>query len=133
MTTGDREAREARYGRRRGLSDAQRYALIGVALALGTLLAYVVFRNSEQAVQSANVDFQVLSTRQVVVSYEVDKPAAWTVTCVIRARNADGAEVGRQTITVPAGKKVVRDHYTLATTDRANTGEIQDCARAGSG
>ena len=121
---------DSRYGRRRGLSTYQRHALIVVALVLGTLAVYVVFRNSEQSIQSAERSHQVLSNTQDLVSYEVHKPAAWTVTCVIRARNAAGAEVGRATITLPPGKSVVTGSYTLTTTDRAVTGEIQDCAKA---
>ncbi|MDX6243781.1 MAG: hypothetical protein QOE76_1504 [Frankiales bacterium] len=127
MTTNDLDTR---YGRRRGLSQAQRYALITVALLLGTLLAYIVFRNSELQVQGVEVDHQVVSASQVIVTYEVHKPASMTVTCVIRARNEAGAEVGRQTITISQHKSVVRGSFHLPTRDLAVTGEVQDCAEA---
>jgi hypothetical protein len=127
LTTSDLETR---YGRRRGLSQTQRYALTVVALLLGTLAAYIVFRNSEQQVQGVEVDHQVVSSHQVIVVYEVHKPAAMTVTCVIRARNGDGAEVGRQTITIADHKSVVRGTFHLPTSDLAVTGEVQDCAKA---
>jgi hypothetical protein len=121
---------EARYGRRRGLSQTQHYALITVALLLGTLAAYIVFRNSQQQVQGVEVHHQVVSSTQDLVSYEVHKPASMTVTCVIRARNADGAEVGRHVITLSEHKSVVRGTYPLVTSDRAVTGEVQECAEA---
>jgi hypothetical protein len=127
LTTSDLEAR---YGRRRGLSQTQRYAVIAVALLLGTLLAYVVFRNSEQQVQGVEVDHQVISATQVIVSYEVHKPVSMTVTCVIRARNGAGAEVGRQSITLSQHESVVRGTFHLPTTDLAVTGEVQECAKA---
>jgi hypothetical protein len=119
---------DTRYGRKRGLTPLQRHALTVVALLLGTLAAYLVFRNSEQPIQDAERSHQVLNDHQDLVTYEVHKPASWTVTCVIRARDADGAEVGRQTVTVPAGKSVVVAHFTLPTSAKAVTGEIVDCA-----
>ncbi|BEP12247.1 hypothetical protein acdb102_05580 [Acidothermaceae bacterium B102] len=121
---------EQRYGRKRGFTDTQKYAAIVVALVLGTLASYLVFRNSEQAIQSANGNFQVTSATSVIVSFEVDKPAAWTVTCAVRARNAAGAEVGRSPVTIPPGKKVNHETYTLTTTDHAVTGEVEDCVKA---
>jgi hypothetical protein len=121
---------EARYGRRRGLSQSQHYALIAVALVLGTLVAYIVFRNSQQEVQGVEVDHQIVSATQDLVSYEVHKPASMTVTCIIRARNGAGEEVGRQEITIADHKSVVRGTFHLATSDLAVTGEVQDCAKA---
>ncbi|MBA3907395.1 MAG: DUF4307 domain-containing protein [Pseudonocardiales bacterium] len=121
---------ETRYGRKRGLTQGQRYAVIAVALLLGTLVSYVVFRNSQLQVQGVEVAHQVTSDSQDIVTYEVHKPASATVTCVIRARSADGSEVGRQTITIAEHKSVVRGSYPLATTARAVTGEVQDCAKA---
>jgi hypothetical protein len=122
---------EQRYGRRRRrLTPNQRHAVTVVALLVGTLIAYLVFRNSETAVQSGVDDFQVTSARTVIVTFEVHKPASMAVTCVVRARNAAGAEVGRQTVAIPAGAAVAYKTYTLATTDRAVTGEVEDCAQA---
>jgi hypothetical protein len=121
---------EQRYGRKRTLSEHQKYALIALALVLGTLASYLVFRNSEQAIQSANGNFQVTSNTSVIVSFEVDKPVSWTVTCAVRARNAIGEEIGRHPVTIGPGKHVNKVTYTLTTTDRAVTGEVEDCVRA---
>jgi uncharacterized membrane protein len=121
---------EARYGRRRTLSQRQKYVAITLALLLGTLASYLVFRNSEQQIQSANAGFQVLSKTSVLVSFEVDKPTGWAVTCAIRSRNAIGEEVGRAAVTIPPGKHVNKLTQQLKTTDRAVTGEVEDCVRA---
>jgi uncharacterized protein DUF4307 len=120
---------EQRYGRKRTLSDRQKYAAIVLALLLGTLASYAVFRNGEHPIQYASGNFQVVSDTQVLISFEVDKPKAWTVTCAVRSRNAIGAEVGRKTVTIAPGKKVNRLTEALTTTDRAVTGEVEDCAR----
>jgi hypothetical protein len=121
---------DTRYGRKRGLTPLQRHSLTVVALLIGTLVAYLVFRNSEQPIQFAERSHQVLNARQDLVTYEVHKPKSWSVTCVIRARNGDGAEVGRQTVTIPPGKTVVIATFALPTTAEAVTGEIEDCAKA---
>lgn len=127
MVTGEFEQR---YGSKRTLSQNQKYALITVALLLGTLASYLVFRNSEQKIQSANGDFQVISKTSVIVDFEVDKPKSWTVTCAVRARNAIGEEIGRAPVTIGPGKHVNKVTYTLTTTDRAVTGEVEDCVKA---
>ena len=121
---------EQRYGRKRGFTDHQKYAAIVVALLLGTLASYIVFRNSEKQVEGVEVAHQAVSDTQDIVTYEVHKPKAATVTCVIRARGEDGAEVGRHVITLSQPVAVVRASYTLTTTARAVTGEVQDCAKA---
>ena len=122
---------EQRYGTRRGpLTPVQRYVLIGVAIALAVLASYIVFRNSEPKIQGVVDTFTVTSATQVVVSFEVHKPATTVASCVVRARNAAGAEVGRAVVTVPAGSRVTRLAYTLATKDRAITGELQECGQA---
>jgi Domain of unknown function (DUF4307) len=112
------------------MTQTQKYAAVALALVLGTVASYLVFRNSEVAVQSAVDDFQVTSATTVIVSFEVHKPSSMTVTCVVRARNAAGAEVGRATVQIPPGQAVTHKTYTLATTDKAVTGEVQDCAKA---
>ena len=121
---------DARYGRKRGLTPVQRHALTVVAISLGSLAMYGVFRNGEQPIQFGERSHQVIDAHQDLVTYEVHKPKAWTVTCVIRARGEDGAEVGRKTVTIPPGRSVVVDSFTLTTSAMAVTGEIQDCAKA---
>ena len=119
---------ETRYGRKRGLTPVQHYAVIALALAIGTVIAYLVFRNSEQAVQAAVDDVQVISNTQVIIQYEVHKPSSMTVTCDIRSRDGVGAEVGRKTLTFNQHQSVVKGSATLTTKDKAVDGEIVDCA-----
>jgi xanthine/uracil permease len=119
-----------RYGRQRHLSPAQKYAATTVALLLGVLVAYLVFRNSEPTVVGVVDNFQVTSSTKVVVNFEVHRPASMAVVCVVRARDAAGAEVGRANVTVPPGDKITHVPYTLTTTGQAVTGEVEDCAQA---
>jgi hypothetical protein len=77
------------------------------------------------------VDFQVLSDDVVRIDVQVTKPAGSAAYCLLRARGADGAEVGREVVTLAApgtaGETVRREHE-LATRDRAVTGEAGACS-----
>jgi hypothetical protein len=77
------------------------------------------------------VDFQVLSDDVVRIDVQVSKPAGAAAYCLLRARGADGAEVGREVVTLArpgtAGETVRREHE-LATRDRAVTGEAGACS-----
>ncbi len=124
---------EERYGRRRRpLSPVQRNSAIVVALLLGTLGTYVVFRNSQPEVSGTADNWVTNSATSETVHWQVQKPASATVSCIVRARGEDGAEVGRAKVIVRAHGKVVHVTTVLKTTGRAITGEVQDCV-TGSG
>jgi hypothetical protein len=76
--------------------------------------------------------FYDLTDRQVVVEFTVTVPAGETAFCAVRARAADGREVGREEIRVtpPAGLTRPRVVHRLETTERPVTGEVQRCWRA---
>jgi hypothetical protein len=77
------------------------------------------------------VDFQVLSDSVVRIDVLVTKPEGAAAHCLLRARGADGAEVGREIVTLAApgtrGRTVRREHE-LATEERAVTGEAVACS-----
>lgn len=101
---------------------------VAFLVALGTLLYNRYF--TEQ-VRARVIDFQVLSDDTVRIDVEVVKPAGSPAYCLLRARGADGAEVGREVVAIdPAGsdRKVLRREHELATTARAVTGESAGCS-----
>jgi hypothetical protein len=77
------------------------------------------------------VDFQVLSDEVVRIDVQVTKPEGAAAYCLLRSRGADGAEVGREVVTLAApgtaGTTVRREHE-LATRERAVTGEAGACS-----
>ena len=77
------------------------------------------------------VDFQVLSDEVVRIDVQVTKPAGAAAYCLLRARGADGAEVGREIVTLAApgtAAETVRREHELSTRDRAVTGESGACS-----
>jgi hypothetical protein len=107
--------------------------LLGV-LFVGLLIAvfaalYGRFVGRED-VRGRVISFDVQSDALVLLDVEASKAAGGKAYCVIRARGASGAEVGRDVAVLdPAGSqdRVVRGDFRLATTSRAVTGELAQC------
>ena len=105
-------------------------AVLVVAL-VGTAVSTLWTRFGGERATAQVVDFQVLSDRAVRIDVQVTKPDGAAAYCLLRARGADGAEVGREIVTLAApgtaGTAVRREHE-LATRERAVTGEAGACS-----
>ncbi len=101
--------------------------VLAVVAAVG---AYVWERFGGEQVRGQVRTFEVRSDTEVVMELEVAKTAGATAYCVIRARGADGLEVGRDIAVVDAEgsrERVARGTFVLRTRDRANTAELAGC------
>lgn len=146
-----------RYGRRRESRRApfNRVAVVVLTIAvvgIGAVAAGVLSqRYGPGRPYDAVVErFYDITDDRVVVEFSVVVPDGETAICAVRARNADGAEVGREQVRIsaagdsPTGDSLIGDprtgdsptggprtwvSHTLATNDRAVTGEVQRCWR----
>ncbi len=101
--------------------------LLAVVAAVG---AYVWDRFGGEQVRGQVRTFEVRSDREVVMELEVAKTSGARAYCVIRARGADGLEVGRDIAVLDAegtDDQVARGTYVLATRARAVTAELAGC------
>ncbi len=101
--------------------------LLAVVAAVG---AYVWDRFGGEQVRGQVRTFEVRSDREVVMELEVAKTSGARAYCVIRARGADGLEVGRDIAVLDAegtADQVARGAYVLATRARAVTAELAGC------
>lgn len=96
-----------------------------LAGALG--LAVTGYRNQNRGVQ-AEVRSFVVGPAEVKVTFDVNRPDGEPVQCLVRARDRQGAEIGRALIRVPAGRRHVVVTHTLPTKGRPNTGEVLGCS-----
>jgi hypothetical protein len=80
-----------------------------------------------QPVSGQMIKFKVVSGRTVEVHLEVRKDADARGVCTLRARAADGAEVGRKDVTVAGGAEQVDTVASLRTTKRATSAELLGC------
>lgn len=107
----------------------------GVVLALSLAVTVVLYsRYGGGDLQVGLRGFSVSSESSVTVAFEVDKDPAASVLCTVRARSADGAEVGTALVLVgPADRDRTVVTHELTTTGRAASGEVTGCSRAPTG
>ena len=100
--------------------------------ALAVTVALVLWeRATEERVTGRVLGYKVLSDSAVRIRLEVVKRPGGQAFCVIRARGADGREVGRDVAPVdPTGTadRQQQATYTLSTTARPITGELAGCS-----
>ena len=108
-------------------------AVLLAALVLAVVAAvgsYVWDRFGGEQVRGQVRTFDVRSDREVVLELEVAKSSGARAYCVIRARGADGLEVGRDIAVLDAegtDRRVARGTFVLQTSARANTAELAGC------
>jgi hypothetical protein len=126
-----------RYGRRREPRTTRRWVVvllvIGV-IAAGLAISVQLYRQYGNPPYQATVLSFHPGQHRVTIEFEVYKPRGEAATCIVRARAANGEEVGRAEVPVPAGDPgadSVRVTYPLATSREPVTGEVAGCARAG--
>ncbi|HEV2088956.1 MAG TPA: DUF4307 domain-containing protein [Cryptosporangiaceae bacterium] len=120
-----------RYGRRREPRRSPRWAvpaIAGVVVLAGLAVAVGLYRQYSASVVRGQVTrYTVVSDAEIRVSFRVHNAAGRAATCVVRARAADGAEVGLARVPVAAGPASTEFTHRLPTTRRAVTGEVTRC------
>jgi hypothetical protein len=125
-----------RYGRRRDPAYQRRrrwltwvagalVALAGLAIAVKLYDQY-----ADPLYAVTNINTTQLTDTGVSVEFDVRVPAGEGASCTVEGHNRDGHLVGSQTFDVPpAGPQATTIHvtYSLATTQRAMTGEVPGC------
>ena len=108
-------------------------AVLLTLLALAVVAAVVSFgwsRYAGEQVRGQVVGFDITSNTTVELDVEVAKTSGAPAYCVIRARAADGLEVGRDIAVLDAQgtpDPVARGTFVLETSRRAVTGELAGC------
>jgi hypothetical protein len=122
-----------RYGRRREPRRHRRWVPLLLASALVATLGVISVRlyrlYGDPNYRAQVITYTEITDRQVVIDFRVTVPAGGSATCVVRARSRDGAEVGREEVTVtgdPAQRHAMVRHR-LATTARPLVGEVVRC------
>ena len=147
IPAGDRDARHNCAGRagfparpvrpppRTADAAAQSSALLLAVVLLAALGLVAAGSTASTAIPGYDaqvITYTEITDSQVVVDFRVTVPAGGSAACVLRARAADGAEVGREEVTVTArpGERQVDARHRLATTARPFIGEVLRCRPA---
>ena len=124
-----------RYGRRRAARRTPRWVpavLLAAVVVAGLAVAVRLYQQYGTGAYDAQViRFHDVADDGVTVEFTVEVPSGTAAVCVVRARAADGAEVGREQVRVTPPPGVTRPVVTHRLTTRARpvTGEVPRCWR----
>lgn len=118
-----------RQGGRRRLPSAVAVAVFGVVISGITYAYYDKYGQTDYTADI--IGWNIPSDAEMVVEFRVRVPAGGSAMCVVRARDYDGFEVGRQSVTVPAtGGGAVEVSQSVPTQSRASVGDVMGCREA---
>jgi hypothetical protein len=124
-----------RYGRRRSGRRRPVVPIVVLVLVVGAslLLSVRLFQQFGQTdYEPQIVGWSEPSDAVMTIEFKVRVPAGRAAECVLRARDYDGFEVGRRTVTVrPQGDgRTIDAKETVPTTARASVGDVVACQPA---
>jgi hypothetical protein len=108
--------------------------LVAVAVLVAAFLGWVVWAGLQQADQDARwrtVGYRDATDRSVVVEFDVFKRAGARVSCLVRALDEEGNEVGYAEVPIAAESSDAHVVYTLPVTSRPITAEVVRCSATG--
>ena len=121
-----------RYGRRRDGSRRTWPLIIAALIAalVATGLAVTFYDKFGQTDYTADIiGWNEPTPAELVIQFRVRVPEGGTASCMLRARDYDGFEVGRRAVEVPAppGGGSVELSEAVPTKARASVGDIMGC------
>lgn len=125
-----------RYGRRRE-GGQRRWLPILTAAVFGLGLAGLTFayydKFGETDYKADIIGWDDPSGTEMVIEFRVRVPEGGAATCMLRARDYDGYEVGRRAVTVPApaGGGSVDVRESVPTKTRGSVGDVMGCRATG--
>ncbi|MEH0843433.1 DUF4307 domain-containing protein [Micromonospora sp. CPCC 205711] len=125
-----------RYGRRREPGRRRpllTWLLMAALLAGLTLAATQLYaRYGDPTYDPEVITYTDVTDDGVRIDFRVTVPAGGSAVCLLRARSRDGAEVGREEVTVTArpGERHLTARHRITTTARPFVGEVLRCRPA---
>jgi hypothetical protein len=125
-----------RYGHRRDGSRNRAVPIVVLTLVLAASLLLTVRlyqRWGQTDYQAQIVGWTDVTPTSMTMRFTVTVPAAASTTCLLRARDYGGNEVGHRevTLTAAAGATTISADELVSTTARASVGEVLHCRPAG--
>jgi hypothetical protein len=121
---------EERYGPARRTPVGLLVAVAVLTLAFAGWVVWAALQQADQDVRWRTFGYHDVTDTSVVVEFDVFKRAGVPVTCVVRALDFDGYEVGRAEVPVAAAVSDTHVVYALPVTGRPNAAEVVSCARS---
>lgn len=120
-----------RYPSRSALSRGKRWALAALSVAIGLLVAFVLYQQlGSSEIESEVVAFDIVDDQTIDIQLKVTRqdPSREAV-CIVRARSRDGSETGRREVLVPPSEtSTVVLTSTVKTSQRPGMGDDYGCS-----
>lgn len=120
-----------RYGARGGMSRARKISLgvVGFCILAG-VVGYIGWEQAHPPIQGTVISY-TQTGGGVQITFEVDKSAGMSATCVLAVEDYQGNVIGSATVEVPSGRAKSVQVYTVAVTGNGsasvNTALVQSC------
>ncbi len=112
-------------GRRRWWLAGGTFVVIALALTIWFGLS-----SSQGAVATTDIGFERKGEREIVMIFDVTRPAGTTLSCTITAMDGEYGRVGTNEHEVPASdEETTRVRASVRTTTTAATATVQDCTK----
>jgi hypothetical protein len=117
-----------RYGRGRGGMSTFRMVTLGVLglCILTGIVGYIGWEQANPPIQGTIISYSQAADG-VTVTFEVDKAASASASCVLDVEDVNGDVIGTATVQVPSGRAKSVQVYTVATTGTVNTAVVESC------
>jgi hypothetical protein len=132
MATGARiPTPPGRYGTpSRGRRLALTSAVVAVVALFLAWLGWAAWHHASTSVSGDITSFSVVSSHQIDVTIEVQRPTGDRVVCTVEARASDHGLVAEQDVAIPAGQSgSVQVDTTIRTDREATTAAVTGCRR----
>lgn len=117
-----------RYGKARAGMSLPRMITLGVVGVgiLGGIIGYIGWEQAHPPITGTIISYSQNSDG-VAVTFEVDKAADASATCVLNIEDVQGNVIGTATVDVPSGRAKSVQVYTVETTGSVNAAVVQSC------
>ena len=116
----------ARYGHKKS-HWPRRFALGLVALSVAGLIGFTQYRVANPSIEGELVSFNVISAKQIDVSWKVQRKQDQEIFCAIRAQDIRKTDVGYAIVRIVPGEKMAQVSYSLTTNGSAVLAEVLGC------
>lgn len=127
----DPEREEAEAESRRDRGSRRWWVVAAVLVALATALTmWFGISGTRGAITTTDIGFERNGEREIVMIFDVTRPAGTQLSCTVTAMDSKYARVGTKEHTVPASEaSTTRVRAAVRTTTTAATATVQGCTR----
>jgi hypothetical protein len=104
-----------------------RIVLAAAAPALGLALTWWAWQGAHPTVSAGVTTYETLADDHLRIDFTIQRRSPVAVTCILRARSADGFDVAYTSLDLPAAVGTTQHAVDLRTAGRARIGELLGC------